>query len=101
MVKIVTEPKLRQYLVLAYQIQDMLERDSAITAKRIAEWLGMTPPRICQILDLLLLCPAIQQDILLSKDKKLYNFGEYNVRTIIKEPLWEKQIESWNSLLKS
>lgn len=101
MAKISNEPKLRQYLVLAYQIQETLDRDSTITAKRIAEWLGMSPPRICQILDLLLLCPHIQQDILLSKDKKLYNFGEYNVREIVKEPLWEKQVEMWNALLKS
>lgn len=101
MAKILNEPKLRQYLVLAYQIQETIDRDSTITAKRIAEWLGMTPPRICQILDLLLLCPAIQQDILLSKDKKLHNFGEYNVRAIVKEPLWEKQVEMWDAILKS
>lgn len=101
MVKIVSEPKLRQYLVLAYQIQDMLERDPNVTAKQIAGWLNMSPPRICQILDLLLLCPTIQKDILLSKDKKLYAFGEYNVREIVKEPLWFKQIEMWTVLLKS
>ncbi len=101
MAKISNEPKLRQYLVLAYQIQEALEKDAALTSKQIAEWLSMTPPRICQIMDLLLLCPAIQQDILLSENKKLYNLGEYNVRGIVKEPLWEKQVEMWNTLLKS
>ena len=55
MAKISNEPRLRQYLVLAYQIQEVLDRDSTITAKQIAEWLNMTPPRICQILNLLLL----------------------------------------------
>jgi hypothetical protein len=99
MAKISNEPKLRQYLVLAYQIQEVLDRDSSITAKRIAEWLNMTPPRICQILNLLLLCPAIQRDILLSQNKKLCDLGEYNVRKIAKEPLWEKQSEIWNTLL--
>ena len=54
-----------------------------------------------QILDLLLLCPTIQQDILLSQNKKLYDFGEYNTREIVKEPLWENQIEMWDALLKS
>ena len=117
MVKIVSEPKLRQYLVLAYQIQEMLdpstslmvnpeqsrgiERDPNVTAKKIAGWLNMTPPRIKQLLNLLLLCPAIQKDILLSKDKKLYALGEYHAREIVKEPLWPKQIEMWNSILKS
>lgn len=130
MAKISNEPKLRQCLVLAYQIQDVLEKDATLTSKQIAEWLNMTPPRICQIMDLLLLCPKIQQEILLSenkplgaaassglargspeqatsearsasKDKKLYSMGQYNTREIVKEPLWEKQIEMWDALLKS
>ena len=100
MAKISNEPKLRQYLVLAYQIQDTLEKDTTLTSKQIAEWLNMTPPRICQIMDILLLCPTIQQDILLSESKKLYNLGEYNIRRIVKEPLWEKQIEMWDAILK-
>lgn len=123
MAKISNEPRLRQYLVLAYQIRDVLdpstrpplsallrvnpersreiEKDAALTSKQIAEWLNMTPPRICQIMDLLLLCPKVQQEILLSENKRLYSMGEYNVRGIVKEPLWEKQIEMWGSLLKS
>ncbi len=101
MAKISTEPKLRQYLVLAYQIRDALEKDVALTSKHIAEWLGMTPPRVCQIMDILLLCPTIQQDILLSENKKLCSLGEYNIRKIVKEPLWEIQISMWDSLLKS
>ena len=101
MAKISNEPKLRQYLVLAYQIQETLEKDTTLTSKRIAEWLNMTPPRICQIMDILLLCPTIQQDILLSENKKLRSLGEYNIRKIAKEPLWEKQIEMWGPLLKS
>ena len=101
MAKISNEPKLRQYLVLAYQIQETLEKDAKLTSKQIAEWLNMSPPRICQIMDILLLCPAIQQEILLSENKKLLSLGEYNVREIVKEPLWEKQIEMWDSLLKS
>ena len=101
MAKISNEPRLRQYLVLAYQIQEAIEKDTTLTSKQIAEWLYMTPPRICQIMDLLLLCPKIQQEILLSENKKLYSIGEYNVRGIVKEPLWEKQIEMWDILLKS
>jgi len=101
MAKISNEPKLRQYLVMAYQIRDALDKDATLTSKQIAEWLYMTPPRVCQIMDLLLLRPAVQQDILLSQNKKLYSLGEYNVRGIVKEPLWEKQIEMWDALLKS
>ena len=101
MTKISNEPKLRQYLVLAYQIQETLEKDAKLTSKQIAEWLNMSPPRICQIMDILLLCPALQQEILLSENKKLLSLGEYNVREIVKEPLWEKQRGIWDTLLKT
>jgi hypothetical protein len=101
MARISNEPKLRQYLVLAYQIQEKLDGDNTLTSKQIAEWLGMTAPRVSQIMDLLLLCPRIQQEILLSEDKKLYSLGEYHVRSIVKEPLWDKQVEMWDALLKS
>ena len=101
MAKISNEPRLRQYLVLAHQIQELLDRDNAVSAKQISGWLHMTPPRISQILDLLLLCPEIQQEILLSENKKLGSIGEYHVRRIVKEPLWEKQTSMWDSLLKT
>jgi hypothetical protein len=100
MAKLSNEPKLRQYLVLAYQIQEKLDTDPVCTAKQIAAWMGLTPPRICQILDLLLLCPKIQRDILLSERKVLHELGEYSVRKIVVEPIWDKQIGMWHSLLK-
>ena len=101
MLKFSQEPKLRQYLVLAYQIKDMLEKDATMTSRRIAEWLNMTRARMCQITDILLLCPKIQKDILTSKNKRLFALGEYSIRSIVKEPLWEKQIKIWDSLLKN
>lgn len=79
----------------------MLEKDAAMTSRQIAEWLNMTPARMCQVLEILLLCPKIQKDILSSKNKQLYAFGEYKIRKIIREPLWEKQLKVWDTLLKS
>ena len=100
MAKIVNEPRLRQYLVLAYQIQETLDRDSAITAKQIAEWLNMTPPRISQILNLLFLSPVIQKEILLSSDEKIRVLTEHKILAITKEIDWEKQQAAWKDLLK-
>ena len=67
----------------------------------MASWLNMTPARMCQIMDVLLLCPKIQSDILISKAKRLYALGEYSIRNIVNEPLWEKQIEMWDALLNN
>lgn len=100
MAKIVNEPKLSQYLVLAYQIQETLDRDSAITAKQIAEWLNMTPPRISQILNLLFLSPVIQKEILLSNDEKIRALTEHKILAITREIDWKKQQAVWKDLLK-
>ncbi len=100
MAKIVNEPRLRQYLVLAYQIQETLDRDNVITAKQIAEWLNMTPPRISQILNLLFLSPVIQKEILLSNDEKIRALTEHKILSITKEIDWEKQQAIWKDLLK-
>jgi len=100
MAKIVNEPRLRQYMVLAYQIQEKLDLDSATTAKQIAAWLNMTPPRISQILNLLFLSPSIQKEILLSNDEKIRALTEHKILAITKEIDWEKQQAAWNDIIK-
>ena len=100
MAKIGNEPRLRQYMVLAYQIQETLDRDSTTTAKQIAAWLNMTPPRISQILNLLFLSPSIQKEILLSNDEKIRALTEHKILAITKEIDWEKQQAAWNDIIK-
>ena len=48
-------------------------------------WLGMAHARICQIANMLLLSPKIQEDILLSYNKALFNVPEYRLRDITTE----------------
>lgn len=98
MAKISNEPKLRQYLVLAYQIRDVLTEEKAKNLGQIAEWLGMTYTRLKQITNLLLLCPTIQKEILLSNTDKIQKITERKIRNITKEIDWQKQILSWNKL---
>ncbi|MCK5450458.1 MAG: MarR family transcriptional regulator [Candidatus Omnitrophica bacterium] len=92
------EPKLRQYLVLAHQIKKYLSDNPKKTASNVASWLGLSPSRVSQILNLLFLCPGIQEDVLLSEDKKLYSIPEHKMRVITKEKNWNKQRELWISL---
>ncbi len=98
MAKISNEPRLRQYLVLAYQIQDVLDNDPNKSLFQIAEWLGMTYTRIKQIMNLLFLCPEIQKEILLSNTDKIRQITERKIRSITKEIDWQKQIQVWNKL---
>src|SRR3989338_6865982 len=98
MANISNEPKLRQYLVLAYQIQDTLTEGKAKDLGQIAGWLGMTYTRLKQITNLLLLCPKIQAEILLINNDKILQTTERKIRDIAKEIDWQKQIILWNNL---
>ena len=98
MAKISNEPKLRQYLVLAYPIQAKLSEGKAKDLYQVASWLGMTYTRIKQITNLLLLCPKIQEEILLMHTDKILQTTERKIRDIAKEIDWQKQIILWNNL---
>ena len=91
--KFKNEPQLRQYLILAYQIKDILEKNPQRTLREISEWLGLS-----QILNLLFLCPKILEDVILSHKKSLFFVPEHRVREIIKEINWDKQLQMWRKL---
>nr|MBU1328262.1 recombinase family protein [Candidatus Omnitrophota bacterium] len=95
-----SEPWVRQNLILGYQISEVVkERNCGL--KEIANWIGMIHPRLCQIVNMLLLSPKIQEEIILSEDKALFNVPEYKLRDVIAEVDWDKQQELWNKLLKA
>lgn len=50
---------------------------------------------------MLLLSPKIQEEILLSEEKAIFNIPEYKLRGIIAEIDWDTQQKLWNNLLKS
>ncbi len=97
--KFKNEPPLRQYLVLAYQIKDILEKKPQRTLREISEWLGLTRGRLSQILNYLFLSPQIQEEILLSNNKILHQIPEYRIRKIMREIDWNKQRETWIRLI--
>ncbi|MCX5692225.1 MAG: recombinase family protein [Candidatus Omnitrophica bacterium] len=94
------EPLVRQSLILAHQINQVAQERNC-TLKEIANWIGITHARICHIVNMLLISPQIQEEILLSDNKVLFNIPEYKLRDITKELDWNKQREIWNNLLKS
>ena len=97
-INIKNEPQLRQNLILAHQIQDIIAKNKALDLKQVAGWLNISHVRICQIASMLLLAPEIQEDILLSDNKGLLEIPEYKIREIINQLIWVKQKEIWNAL---
>ncbi len=53
--KLHREPILRQYLVLAHQVKEVLKTQPNRTMKEISGWIGYTPARMSQIMNLLFL----------------------------------------------
>jgi hypothetical protein len=97
--KIVKEPPLRQYLVFAYQAKKVLESQEYRSLKEIAKWLGYTPARMTQIMNLLFLSPFIQEEILLSSKPYIHHLTITDTQKITQEVLWEKQKEIWLKLI--
>jgi len=99
-VNIKNEPLLRQRLILAHQIQDVIDAGQAKDLKQVAEWLSLGEVSIYLIMNTLMLAPNIQEDILLSDNQKLSSIPEYKVNEICREIYWQKQTDMWQKLLQ-
>jgi hypothetical protein len=88
-------PRVVRMLALAHRIEGMVRdgmfRDHADAARR----LGLTRARVTQITSLVLLAPEIQEEILdlppvaAGRDP----ISERQLRPIVAEPVWERQME--------
>jgi hypothetical protein len=96
-----TEPQLRQNLLLAHQIQELLSDGRSDSLKQIAGWLNISQQRINQIRNFILLCPKIQNDILLMDNKAISEIPEYKLRRIIDTIDWQEQCQFWQELLNN
>ena len=96
--EIAREPKLRKTLILAHQLQRLMDQGRITSLKQTSEWLNLSPVRIDQALNLLLLSPAIQNEIINLDAQSLSLIPEYKMRIVINEFDWDKQTSLWNEL---
>jgi site-specific DNA recombinase len=93
-----SEPQLRQNLLLAHQIQQIIDQKKAKDLREISGWLNLSQQRINQIMSFLFLSPRIQEEILLQNDPSLFEIPEYKLRNIADELDWDKQYAAWQKL---
>jgi hypothetical protein len=93
-----TEPQLRQNLLLAHQIQELIDKNKVKDIKEVSGWLNLSQQRMNQIMSLLFLSPRIQEEIITQNNKLLFEIPEYKLRTIIDELDWDKQYAMWQKL---
>jgi hypothetical protein len=89
------EPILRQYLVLVHQVKRVLNAQPKRTLKEISGWIGYTPARMSQIMNLLFLSPLIQEEILLSSKSSLHQLTISIAQKISQDLSWDRQNEMW------
>lgn len=94
-----TVPQLRQNLLLAHQIQGLIEEEKAESLKQVAGWMNLNHQRLNQIMNLLLLAPKIQEEIICGRNEIISSIPEYKLRDVGFELSWPKQLEMWRSLL--
>lgn len=94
------EPRLRQSLILAHDLQRLFKSGKASSFGEVTRWLHLTHARLSQLLSLLLLAPDIQEAILCDETGKVTSLTERHIRKIALEVDWQKQRELWQELFR-
>jgi len=94
-------PRVTQILALALSFQDMIATGSARNYEDLANRTGVTAERLSQVMKLIWLAPAIQQEILyLPAGGGRHPVTECAVRAIAAKWSWAEQMELWSRLKK-
>jgi hypothetical protein len=94
-------PRVTRVLALALSFQDMIATGKARNYADLANRAGVTAERLSQVMKLIWLAPAIQQEILyLPGCGGRYPLTECAVRRIAKQWSWPEQLILWSDLKK-
>ena len=97
-IEIEKEPKIRTSLILAYQLQKLLDEGKISNLKQTAEWLNMSQSRLDHVLTLQLLSPSIQTEILTGDNQTIDPIPEYKIRSLAAQFDWNKQAIIWRNI---
>lgn len=85
--------RITRTLVLAHQIERAVRQNSLLDYAEIAIQLGVSRARVCQIVGLLRLAPAIQERVLCGDSSLLKHLAESPMRRIFFEADQARQLE--------
>ena len=94
-------PRVSRLMALALQLETLLSQDTVRNAAELAELGHVSRPRVCQLLMLSNLAPAIQDAVLflpktvMGRDR----IPENRLRSIASLLDWEEQMQAFRSLL--
>lgn len=83
-------------MALAIKFQDMVDRGEVRDYADLARLGYVTRARITQIMNLLMLAPDLQEEIIgLGSARERTIFAERQVRSVLKSVLWDRQRQAW------
>jgi hypothetical protein len=86
-------------LALAHHLQGAIDRGDFEDRADVARHLNLTRARITQVLDLLLLAPDLQEQVLdLEAVDGVEPFREHTLRTVVRASSWAEQRARWTTL---
>jgi len=97
------EPKrplrVARMLALAHRMQGMIDSGEVEDQATLARRLGFSRARVTQLLDLLLLAPDIQEEILFAEVPPGRDpITEHGLREVVKHRGWEEQRTAWSRI---
>lgn len=94
-------PRIAKLMALAIHLQGLVENRVILDYADIARLAGLTRARVSQIMNLNLLAPRIQEDILfmLNISNGPDPISERALRSITQKPRWDMQLKEWQSLV--
>jgi hypothetical protein len=94
-------PRLTRLMALAIKFQDMIDRGEVKDYADLARLGFVTRARVTQIMNLTLLAPDIQEEILeLRGETGVPHAVEQQTRLVVSLAVWERQRLVWRNLLK-
>jgi len=97
--EITKEPQIRNALILAHQIQQLVDRGKIKHPRKACKWLNLSVTRMDQVMNTLFLCPTIQNEILSMDTPAISTITEFHVRPLLKEVDWDDQLSQWQTLI--
>jgi hypothetical protein len=93
-------PRITRLMALAIKLQGMIDRGEIQDYVDVARLGYITRARASQIMNLTLLAPDIQEEVLgwSSEVGRVFSVTEREVRKLVRHAFWERQREVWKQL---
>ncbi len=91
--------RVARMLALAHKMQGLIDRGDVTSSAELSRRLGFSRARISQLLDLTLLAPEIQEEILFAEVEPGYDVVyEHTLRAVLRERTWAEQQKVWREI---